>query len=81
MTTFVTWNKDNDVEARTAFQNITGVQVQEHPLENAQGTHFMVGYKITLQQYQALNETELFRIKNSTPPSFWEPLEIPIEDV
>jgi len=71
MTTFVTWYKDNDAESRTAFQNITGVLVQEFPLENADGTHYMIGHKMTLQQYQALNETELFRIKNHTPPSFW----------
>ena len=72
MVTFVTWRKDDDTQARQQFENITGIVVQANPKENLHKTHFMVGVKITLQQYQALNETELFTLKNWTPPSWWE---------
>ena len=73
MSTFITWQKTNDTEAREAFESITGIAVQTSPAENEAGTHYMVGVKITLQQYQALNETELFTLKNWTPPSWWVP--------
>lgn len=71
MSTFITWNKDTDTEAREAFENITGIAVQAQPAENEALTHYMVGAKITLQQYQDLNETELFTLKNWTLPSWW----------
>ena len=72
MVTFITWNKSDDSKARQSFKDITDITVQSNPRENLQETHFMVGAKITLQQYQELNETELFTLKNSTPPSWWE---------
>ena len=71
MVTFVTWDKQDDTQCRSEFERITGVAVQAHPLENEAGTHYMVAHKITLQQYQALNETEMFTVKNFSPPSWW----------
>ena len=72
MTTFITWDKTKNTQARQSFENITGFAPQTNPQENKQETHFMVGVKITLQQYQSLNETELFTLKNWQPPYWWE---------
>lgn len=75
MTTFIVWPVERDAECRQAIEEVLGVHVQENPLENAQETHYMVGHRMTKQQYEVLEATGFLTLNNTTPPEWWEEAE------
>jgi hypothetical protein len=78
MTTFVMWKAEIDDEFRAAYEEVALETIQKYPLENIDGTYFMVGSS-RLQSDNAM-ENLRGRFPNSyviisieTQPEEWVP--------
>jgi len=46
MTVYVRWKKEIDTRFREIYRNVTLETIQDPPLENIEGTHFMIGSSV-----------------------------------
>lgn len=73
MTTFITWQNKDDTAFRSLFEDLTGIKVQEHPLQNAEQTHKAIGVQLDPVLCDYLEANEWLEITKDSLPDWWQP--------